>query len=139
MNLNYSCTVISTDEDPSLWIERFGIINLRGVSTKLYFNICIIVFFSVKPKISVNCSNITLNKGAYFACQCNGTDGYPIANVTWYKDMTQIEDTGIGNATLVFSNATEDDNGTYRCEVKSGTVKADKVEIIDIRVKRKYN
>ena len=25
------------DEDPSLWIESFAIINLRGVSTKLYF------------------------------------------------------------------------------------------------------
>ena len=32
-------TIISTDEDPSLQIESFAIINLRGVSTKLYFNI----------------------------------------------------------------------------------------------------
>ena len=27
--------IISTDEDPSLWIESSAIINLRGVSTKL--------------------------------------------------------------------------------------------------------
>ena len=27
------------DEDPSLQIESFAIINLRGVSTKLYFNL----------------------------------------------------------------------------------------------------
>ena len=30
---------VSTDEDPSLRIESFAIINLRGVSTKLYFNL----------------------------------------------------------------------------------------------------
>ena len=29
---------ISTDEDPSLRIESFAMVNLRGVSTKLYFN-----------------------------------------------------------------------------------------------------
>ena len=28
--------IISTDEDPSLQIEIFAMINLRGVSTKLY-------------------------------------------------------------------------------------------------------
>ena len=31
--------VISTDEDPSLRIESFAMINLGGVSTKLYFNL----------------------------------------------------------------------------------------------------
>ena len=31
--------IISTDEDPSLRIESSAIINLRGVSTKLYFNL----------------------------------------------------------------------------------------------------
>ena len=30
--------IISTDEDPSLRIESSVMINLRGVSTKLYFN-----------------------------------------------------------------------------------------------------
>ena len=30
--------IISTDEDPSLRIESSAIINLRGVSTKLYVN-----------------------------------------------------------------------------------------------------
>ena len=30
--------IIRTDDDPSLRIESFAIINLRGVSTKLYFN-----------------------------------------------------------------------------------------------------
>ena len=30
---------ISTDEDPSLRIETSAIVNLSGVSTKLYFNL----------------------------------------------------------------------------------------------------
>ena len=30
---------ISSDDDPSLRIESFAIVNLRGVSTKLYFNL----------------------------------------------------------------------------------------------------
>ena len=34
--------IISTDEDPSLRIDRVAIINLRGVSTKLYFNCSIL-------------------------------------------------------------------------------------------------
>ena len=35
-------SIISTDEDPSLRIESYAILNLRGVSTKLYF-ICLFV------------------------------------------------------------------------------------------------
>ena len=31
--------IISTDEDPSLRIESFAIVNLRGVSIKFYFNL----------------------------------------------------------------------------------------------------
>ena len=31
--------IMKNDEDPSLRIESFVIINLRGVSTKLYFNL----------------------------------------------------------------------------------------------------
>ena len=33
--VNSNSRIISTDEDPSLRIESFAIINLRGVSTKL--------------------------------------------------------------------------------------------------------
>ena len=33
--MNSKSRIISTDEDPSLRIESFAIINLRGVSTKL--------------------------------------------------------------------------------------------------------
>ena len=33
--MNSKSRIISTDEDPSLWIESSAIINLHGVSTKL--------------------------------------------------------------------------------------------------------
>ena len=35
--------MIDTDEDPSLRIESFVIINLRNVRTKLYFNLIFIM------------------------------------------------------------------------------------------------
>ena len=74
---------------------------------------------SETPKISINCSSVTtVNQNDHFACECNGKDGNPTANITWYKDNTQIV-TGIKKAVLVFSNVDKDDNGTYRCEAKS--------------------
>ena len=39
----------------------------------------------------------------------------PPADVTWYKDNTQIV-TGKEKAILVVRNVDKDDNGTYRCE-----------------------
>ena len=74
---------------------------------------------SETPKISINCSSVTtVNQNDYFACECNGTDGNPPANVTWSKDSTQIV-TAKEKAVLVFSNVDKDDNGTFRCEAKS--------------------
>ena len=40
---NNNIIIISTDEDPSLRIGIFAIVNLRGVSTKLYFNLIFIM------------------------------------------------------------------------------------------------
>ena len=49
-----NCTIIiSTDKDPSLWIERFAIKNLHGVCTKL--TLCC-------TKNVVNC-NISYKRG----------------------------------------------------------------------------
>ena len=59
-----------------------------------------------------------MNQSGFFACECNGKDGNPTANVAWYKDNTQIV-TGKEKAVLVFSNVDKDDNGIYRCEAKS--------------------
>ena len=43
------------------------------------------------PKISINCSNpATVIQSDNFACECKGTDGNPFADVTWYKNNTQI-------------------------------------------------
>ena len=40
--------IISTDEDPSLRIESSAIINLRGVSTKLYFNKIVYLIYTTR-------------------------------------------------------------------------------------------
>lgn len=107
------------------------------VSTRITFES--FYYISVKPIISVNCSKVTnVTEGSYFACQCNGTRGYPPANVTWYKNKSQICDTGIENATLSLSNVTEDGNGTYRCEAKSGVKEATNKTSIELIVNRKY-
>ena len=39
-----SSNLHGTDEDPSLRIESFAMINLRGVSTKSYFNVVQLLF-----------------------------------------------------------------------------------------------
>ena len=90
---------------------------------------------SETPKISINCSSVTtVHQNDYFACECNGEYGNSTANVTWYKDNTQIV-TGKEKAVLVFSNVDKDDNGTYRCEAKSHkNVKSEtSMELIVIR------
>ena len=77
------------------------------------------LYIPVTPIISVNCSNpTTVNQSDYFACECKGTDGKPLAKVTWYKNNTQII-TGKENANLVLTNVDKDDSGTYRCVAKN--------------------
>ena len=72
--------------------------------------------------ISVNCSKVSyVNQSDYFACECNGTDGNPTADVTWYNSSGKIV-TGKEKAILVHTNVDEDDNGTYRCEAKSSQI-----------------
>ena len=67
----------------------------------------------------LNCfSPTTLKEGKEFACKCKGTDGNPPADVTWYRNNTQIV-TGKDEAILSLNNVDKDDNGSYRCEAKS--------------------
>ena len=81
------------------------------------------------PVISVNCSSsTTVNKGDYFACECKGTNGFPPANVTWYKGERQTI-TGKEKAILRFSSVDKVANGTYRCEARSHEKAKKKVEI----------
>ena len=92
--------------------------------------------------ISVNCSKvITLNQSDFFACECNGTNGNPPANVTWYKNGTKQEliVTGKEKAILVLSNVDKNGSGTYRCEAKSGIEEAKNETSIDVIVLCKYN
>ena len=94
--------------------------------------------FSVTPIITVNCSNsTTLALGDYFTCQCNGTDGNPPADVTWYKDNTKIV-TGKEKAILVLRNVDKDDNATYRCEAKSHEKAKNETSMELIVIRGKY-
>ena len=57
----------------------------------LDFNLCI-HSISETPKISVNCSRITVvNEDDYFACECKGTDGNPPADVTLNNQLRLIQ------------------------------------------------
>ena len=83
--------------------------------------VVIYLFYSVaKPIVTVSCSSpTTVVEGDNFTCECKGTNGNPPADVTWYKDSTQIGDTGKEKAILPLSNVSRGDNGTYTCEAKS--------------------
>ena len=88
--------------------------------------------------ITVNCSNVTYaNQSDNFACECNGTDGNPPADVTWYNSSGKIV-TGKENAILSLSNVSREDNGTYRCEAKSHEMARNEISI-DLFVTCKYN
>ena len=76
--------------------------------------------------------------GDYFACQCIGINGNPPANVTWYKDNTQIV-TGKEKSILVISNVDKEDSGTYRCEAESGIEEAKNETSMELIVIRKYS
>ena len=54
--------IISTDEDPSLRIESFAVINLRGVSTKLNKYIVITMQTYKKVNKKTTCSAFTFQK-----------------------------------------------------------------------------
>ena len=85
----------------------------------------------------LNCSSpITLKKGEGFICECQGTDGNPPANVTWYKDNTKII-TGKKEAVLSLRNVGKDDNGTYRCEARTRKKAKNKISV-ELIVIRKY-
>ena len=77
-------------------------------------------------------------EGDYFACKCNGTDGNPPADVTWYKNNTPIV-TGKEEAIFRSANIDKDDSGTYRCEAKSGIEEAKNKTSMELIVNCKYN
>ena len=78
-----------------------------------------------------------MNQSDFFTCQCNRTDGSHPANVTWYKDNTQIV-TGKEKAILRFLYVEKDDSGMYRCEAKSGIEEAKSETEIELIVNCKY-
>ena len=69
--------------------------------------------------MTLNCSNLTLNEGDDFICECKGLGGNPPASVTWYKDGKNIGKTRTEVQLLTLMNVDETDNGTYKCVAES--------------------
>ena len=96
------------------------------------------MYFIETPTVTVNCESLTtVNQTDNFTCECKGIDGNPPADVTWYKDDRTIV-TGKEQAMLLLRNVDKDDNGAYRCEVKSHE-RARNETTIELIVNCKYN
>ena len=92
---------------------------------------------SEQPNVTINCSSLVkLREGGNFTCVCRGEGGNPPANVTWYKDGKQIYKTSYVENVLSLSDINEKNNGTYKCEAQSYTLKDEKS--IEVDVYRKY-
>ncbi|XP_028407303.1 neural cell adhesion molecule 1-like [Dendronephthya gigantea] len=69
-----------------------------------------------KPVVSVNCSSlIMVNNGDNITCLCEEKGGFPPANVTWYKDSTQIGAIKKEQNALILNNIDRNDSGKYKC------------------------
>ncbi|XP_028411948.1 deleted in malignant brain tumors 1 protein-like [Dendronephthya gigantea] len=85
-----------------------------------------------KPSVTVNCSNlITVHQGDSITCVCRGEGGIPAASVTWYKNQTQVGETGIEQETLVLVNLDVSDSGSYKCVAQSDQLRDEKsIEVV---------
>ncbi|XP_028407337.1 scavenger receptor cysteine-rich type 1 protein M130-like [Dendronephthya gigantea] len=80
----------------------------------------IYVDFYEKPNLTINCSSpVTVNNGDKVICLCEGKNGYPPADVTWYKNDVQIGETKKKKNVLTLSNINRNVGGTYVCVGKS--------------------
>ncbi|XP_046858807.1 neural cell adhesion molecule 1-like [Xenia sp. Carnegie-2017] len=79
------------------------------------------VYIAVKPNVIINCSTpLVVNEGDNVSCVCRGEGGNPPANVTWFdKNNNIIGDVGVVSKTLVITNVTLNDGGSYRCKAQS--------------------
>ena len=95
-------------------------------------------YILVTPVVTVSCSSPTIvNQGDNVSCECKGTDGYPPADVIWYKNNTEIV-TGKEKAILRRTNVGKGDSGTYRCEAKSSE-KAKNITEIELIIIGEYD
>lgn len=86
-----------------------------------------LLLISDKPIVSVDCPRlIMVNVGDNITCLCEGKGGFPPADVTWYKDDTQIGDIKKEQNTLTLKNIDRTDSGTYKCVGQSHTLKDEK-------------
>lgn len=66
-------------------------------------------------------------------CECEGRDGNPLADVTWFKGNTKIS-SGQEEAILHLPSARKTDNGTYKCKAISGRDEATNETTIQVTV-----
>ncbi|XP_028407294.1 deleted in malignant brain tumors 1 protein-like [Dendronephthya gigantea] len=79
--------------------------------------------FYEKPNVTINCSSpIIVNIGDSVTCLCEGKNGYPPADVTWYKNDTQIGDTKKKENVLTLNIINTTNGGTYVCVGKSDSL-----------------
>ncbi|XP_028416916.1 neural cell adhesion molecule 1-like [Dendronephthya gigantea] len=75
---------------------------------------------TAKPTVTFSCPDTTtLNEGDDFSCLCEGKNGSPAADVTWFKDGEQIGGTGKKEQLLTLKNVDKSDSGTYKCVAES--------------------
>ena len=86
----------------------------------------LVLFFPERSTAIANCSGaITLNEGDDLICLCGHTGGNPPPTAVWSKDGSVLV-TGYLNAYLVLKNVSNENDGTYKCLVKSHNLQDDK-------------
>ncbi|XP_046858249.1 immunoglobulin superfamily member 10-like isoform X2 [Xenia sp. Carnegie-2017] len=101
-----------------------------------------LTIIKVKPNVEINCSTpLVVDEGDNVSCVCRGEGGIPPANVTWFdKDNNIIGDVGVVSKTLVITNVTLNDGGTYRCKAQSyNDPRFTDEKSIEVTVKATYN
>ncbi|XP_046858241.1 carcinoembryonic antigen-related cell adhesion molecule 5-like isoform X2 [Xenia sp. Carnegie-2017] len=101
-----------------------------------------LTIIKVKPDVVINCSTpLVVNEGDNVSCVCRGEGGNPPANVTWFdKNNNIIGDVGVVSKTLVITNVTLNDGGTYRCKAQSyNDPRFTDEKSIEVTVKATYN
>ncbi len=77
-----------------------------------------------------------VNEGGNVTCLCEGRDGNPPADVTWYKGDRTTGLTGKEKITLTLHNVSEKDGGSYKCVAQSyPSIMFKDEKIVEVKVK----
>ena len=79
-----------------------------------------------------------MNDGDNVTCKCTEQGGNPAANVTWYKDGDQINNTSYEENILILTNVNETHNGIYMCKAQSYNLTDEEAIEVNVRLNCKY-